>query len=112
MLFEALLDEMLAVRTPAGRRRPGKVDADKACDHERCRKELRRRGIGVRIARCGVESSERLGLYRWKVERAGEWLFGHRRLRVRYERCDGRFYAFALLACSLICFHVLVQPPW
>lgn len=34
MLFEALLDELAAVRTPTGRRRrrPGKVHADKAYD--------------------------------------------------------------------------------
>jgi hypothetical protein len=33
------------------------------------RRALRRRGIVPRIARRGVESTERLGRHRWKVER-------------------------------------------
>jgi hypothetical protein len=68
LVFEALLDDLLAVRTPAGRRRcrPEKVHADKAYDHRRCRGYLSRRGIKVRIARCGIESSQRLGRHRWK----------------------------------------------
>ena len=43
------------------RRRPTKLHADKGCDHRRCRRECRERGIQPRIARRGVESSERLG---------------------------------------------------
>jgi hypothetical protein len=35
-----------------------------------------------------------------------------RRLRVRYERCDERFFTFAMLACSAILFNTLQQPPW
>jgi hypothetical protein len=31
---------------------------------------------------------------------------------MRYERSDARFYAFGLLACSLLSFHALQQPPW
>jgi hypothetical protein len=54
------------VCTPAGRRRrrPEKVHAGKAYDHRRCRAYLSRRGIEVRIARCGIESSQRLGYNR------------------------------------------------
>jgi transposase len=39
VVFEALLDDIPAVRTPAGRRRcrPEKVHADKAYDHRHCR---------------------------------------------------------------------------
>lgn len=113
-LFAALLDELPAVRTPAGQRRstPRKVHADKAYDYRHCRAELRQRGIKVRIARRGIESSARLGRSRWKVERTIAWLLGFRRLRIRYEVCDERFYAFALLACSLVCFHALTSPPW
>ena len=71
LVFEALLDELPKVCTPAGGRRcrPAKVHADKAYDHRRCRAYLTRRGIKVRIARCGTESSQRLGRHRWKVER-------------------------------------------
>jgi Transposase DDE domain len=68
-MFEALLDDLPAVRTPAGGRRcrPEKVHADKAYDQRRCRAYLTRRGIRVRIARCGIGSSERLGRHRWKT---------------------------------------------
>ena len=38
--------------------------ADKAYDSRRCRQASNRRKIQVRIARKGVESSERLGRYR------------------------------------------------
>jgi hypothetical protein len=71
IVFEALLDDIPPVRTPAGQRRcrPEKVHADKAYDHRRCRGYLTRRGIKVRIARRGIESSQRLGRHRWKVER-------------------------------------------
>lgn len=42
--------------------------ADKAYDFPRCREALRKRGITPRIARRGIESSEKLGKYRWVVE--------------------------------------------
>jgi transposase len=44
--------------------------------------------------------------------RAGAWLGGWRRLRIRYERSAERFYALVMLACSVICFNTLRQPPW
>jgi hypothetical protein len=70
-LFEAVLDDIPPVATPAGgrRRRPDKCHADKGYDYRHCRRVLRRRGIKVRIARRDIESSERLGRHRWKVER-------------------------------------------
>jgi IS5 family transposase len=113
-LFEAVLEDIPPILMPTGRRRhrPGKVHADKADDHRRCRRSLRRRGIGPRIARRGIESSQRLGRHRWTIERTGAWLGGFRRLRIRYERSSERFYALAMLACSVICFNALQQPPW
>jgi transposase len=102
LVFEALLDDISPVRTPAGGRRcrPEKVHADKAYDHRRCRGYLSGRGIKVRIARCGIESSQRLGRHRWKAERSIAWLAGCRRLRIRYDRDSERFFAFAMLACA------------
>src|SRR5512132_1283287 len=102
LVFEALLEDLPSVRTPAGqrRRRPDKCHADKAYDHRRCRAYLTRRGIKVRIARRGVESSTRLGRHRWKAERSIAWLAGCRRLRIRYDRDSERFFAFAMLACA------------
>jgi IS5 family transposase len=113
-MLEAVLDDIPAIQMPTGRkrRRPTKVHADKAYDHHRCRAYLRRRGIRPRIARRRIESSERLGRHRWRIERTGAWLGGWRRLRIRYERSSERFYALAMLACSVICFNALQQPPW
>jgi IS5 family transposase len=112
-MFEAVLDDIPPILMPTGRRRrrPGAVHADKAYDHRRCRRYLRRRGIRPRIARRGIESSQRLGRYRWTIEGTGAWLGGFRRLRIRYERDSGRFYAL-VLACSIICCNALTQPSW
>jgi transposase len=64
---------------------------------------LRRRGICPRIARRGIESGQRLGRHRWKVERSLAWLLANRRLTVRYERRADILQAFLHLACALIC---------
>jgi transposase len=84
------------------RRRPDKLHADKAYDHRRCRRECRARGIVPRIARRGIESSQRLGRHRWVVERTLAWLSRFRRLAVRYERRADIHLAFTTLACALI----------
>jgi transposase len=97
------------IRTPSGRRRtrPGKIHADKAYDSGANRAHLRRRGIRPRIARRGIESSTRLGRHRWKIERALSWLSSWRRLQVRWDRDSGRWFAFVLLACAVVCFNRL-----
>ncbi len=46
----------------------------------------RSNGIGVRLARPGVESSQRPGRHRYKVERSVAWLGSYRRLNVRWGR--------------------------
>ena len=85
------------------RRRPDKLQADKAYDHRRCRRECRARGITSRIARRGIESSERLGRHRWVVERTLAWLARFRRLAVRYERRADIHLALTTLGCALVC---------
>ena len=102
LVFEALLDDIPKIRTPAGQRRcrPDKVHADKAYDHRRCRAYLTRRGIKVASPAVGVESSARLGRHRWKAERSIAWLAGCRRLRIRYDRDSEWFFAFAMLGCA------------
>jgi transposase len=112
LMFEALLDDIPMVRSPAGGRRcrPEKVHADKAYDHRRCRGYLTRRGIKVRIARCGIDSSKRLGRHQWKAERSIAWLAGCRRLRIRYDRDSERFFAFAMLACGRLCYNACSTP--
>jgi transposase len=109
VLLVTVVDEIPPVATPAGRRRtrPGKLHTDKAYDSKANRAYLRRRGIVARIARRGVESSTRLGRHRWKIERSLSWLSCYRRLQVRWERDSGRFFAFVLLACALVCFKQL-----
>ncbi|WP_234363989.1 MULTISPECIES: IS5 family transposase [unclassified Streptomyces] len=66
--------------------KPQRLHADKAYDIPELRKWLRGKRIGVRIARKGIESSERLGRRRWVIERTMSWLTGYRRLNHRYER--------------------------
>jgi transposase len=112
-VFEALIESIGPVRRPGGRgrprSRPAKLHADKAYDIPRCRRYLRTRGIGCRIARKGIESSERLGRYRWVVERTLAWLGRFRRLTVRHERLGAIHLAFIDLACALVCLNFL--PP-
>jgi transposase len=108
-MFQAVMDDVPPIRTPSRRRRtrPGKVHADKSYDSRANRSNLRRRGIRARIARRGVESSTRLGRHRWKVERSLSWLSCFRRLRVRWDRDSGRWFAFVLLACVVVSFNRL-----
>ena len=103
--LEALIDAVPAIRQCAGRprRRPAKLHADKGYDFAHCRQALRRRGIIPRIARRGIESSERLGRHRWVVERTLAWFARFRRIAVRYERRADIFTAFHQIAASLIC---------
>jgi transposase len=106
-MLEAAVEAVPQVRGGRGRprRRPGKLHADKAYDHAKCRRALRRRGIVPRIARRGIENSARLGPYRWVVERTFAWFNNFRRLRVRYERRADIHQAFLTLACALVCFN-------
>jgi transposase len=108
LLLEQLVDGVPAIIGPRGRpgrprRRPAKLHADKGYDYPSCRQALRRRRIIPRVARRGVESSQRLGRHRWKVERSLAWLLANRRLMVRYERRADILTAFLHLACALIC---------
>ncbi|MFF1511207.1 transposase [Streptomyces sp. NPDC058326] len=91
------------------RRRPDKVRADKAYHSAGNLAWLRERNITPRIARPGVESSERLGRHRWKIERSISWLFGYRRLTIRYERKGSHFLAFLGLAAVMTCYKKLTK---
>jgi transposase len=110
MVFEDLVDAIEPIRRPRGRprKRPKKLHADKAYDDEKCKRALRKRGIKSRIARKGLESSEKLGRHRWVVERTLAWIAKYRRLTIRYERRDDIHEAFLHLGCSLICLNYLI----
>jgi IS5 family transposase len=104
-VLEPVLDAVPPVRQCAGRprRRPGKLHADKGYDYPRCRRACRKRGIVPRIARRGIDSSERLGRHRWVAERTLAWFARFRRLTVRYEQRADLLAAFHYLAAGLIC---------
>lgn len=84
------------------RRWPNKLHAEKGYDYRRCRAHLRCRGIQPRIARRGVKRFERLGRYRWAVERTLAWFSGFAKLRIRFERRDDIHSAWLKLACAII----------
>jgi transposase len=113
-VLERLVDAIPPLRQPRGRpgrprRRPAKLHADKAYDARARRAALRRRHITPRIARRGIESSAKLGRYRWVVERDFAWLHRNRRLLVRYEREPDLHDALLHLGCALICWQLLTR---
>jgi transposase len=101
------LDPVIRSRRGPRRRRPGKLRADKGYDAAQHRRWLRERGITPRIGRRGIDTNQRLGKHRWKVERTIAWLTGYRRLTIRYEPHATLFAAFLSLAATLTCFKKL-----
>jgi transposase len=111
-LLEETVDTTSPLRLPhqqrgRPRKRPKKLHADTGYDFPRCRQALRARGIVPRIARRGLDSSERLGRYRWVVEHRLSWLNRFRRLKMRYERRADIHQAFLSFGCALICWAAL-----
>jgi transposase len=108
-MLAATVDAIAPIRQRRGgrRRRPDKLHADKAYDSRPCRRALRTRRIRPRIARKGIERSDRLGRYRWVVERTLAWLNRFRRLTIRYERRADLHQAFLELGGALICWNFL-----
>ncbi len=94
------------------RRWPEKLHADKAYDARVRRRECRARGITPRIARRGIERSDRLGRHRWVVERSHTWFNRARRLPIRYERRADIYEAFTFLKASLITLHQIQRFCW
>jgi IS5 family transposase len=106
-----VVDAIPGIRGSRGRprRRPKKLHADKAYDYADVRRDLRKGGMIPRIARRGIESSQRLGRSRWVVERTIAWLHGMKRLRIREERRDDIHLALVHLGCSIILLRRLMQ---
>ncbi|MEU5770291.1 IS5 family transposase [Streptomyces asoensis] len=107
--LESLVRDIPPIRSRRGPRcrRPAKLHGDTGYDFDRLRAWLRSRNITPRIARRGLESSQRLGRHRWTAERTVAWLSGCRRLHRRYERKADHFLAFAGIAAALICYRRL-----
>ena len=100
-----LVERVPAVRGKVGRprRRPKRVTADRGYDHDKYRRELRRRGIGSEIARRQTEHGSGLGRSRWVVERTFAWLHNFKRLLIRYDRRAEIHEAFLAIGCCLVC---------
>lgn len=109
VVFEQLVDALPTVAGLPGRprRRPDKLHADKGYDFVRRHEHLKLRGIKDRIARKGIERNDRLGRYRWVVERTHAWLAAFGKLRVRFERHIDSHLALLSPACSIICLRTL-----
>lgn len=104
-----LTDAILPVAGQPGRprRRPDKLQGDRAYDSQPHREQLRRRGIQPVLAKRHTAHGSGLGVYRWVVERTLSWLHQFRRLRIRYERRDDIHEAFLAIGCALICWAFL-----
>jgi transposase len=100
-----LVDGVGPVAGKAGRprKRSDRLLADRGYDHDKYRRELRKRGVKPIIARRGAEHGSGLGKERWVVERSFAWLHNFRRLRTRYERLPELHLAFMQLGCAVIC---------
>jgi transposase len=108
-MLAAVLDVVPGVRRGRGRPRCPRDAARRGSTPTRPtttasgRTECRERSITPRIARRGVERSDRLGRHRWVVERTLAWLARFRRLTIRDARRADIHWAFTSLACSLVC---------
>ncbi len=101
--LKPLILSIPAIKSRRGprRRKPDKPHADKAYDHADLRTWVRDRGITVRIARKGIETSKKLGKHRWVIERSIVWLFGYHRLATRYDRHANHLCASVISLPSL-----------
>jgi transposase len=104
-----LVDAVPAVKGCRGRprRRPRRVQGDRAYGSAAHERELRRRHIQPVLAKRNTPHGSRLGVYRWVVERSLSWLHQQRRLRTRFERRADIHEALVLLGCIRICHNVL-----
>ncbi|WP_433208740.1 IS5 family transposase [Nocardia sp. CA-107356] len=109
--LKPLVKAVPAIKSRRGprRRKPAKLHANKAYDHVELRKWVRDRGITVRIARKGIESSKKLGHHRWVIERSIAWLSGYHRLSIRYDRKATHYLGFLTLAATLTCYKKLAK---
>jgi len=107
--LQPLVEAIPPVRGKRGRprRRPKRVQGDRAYDSEPHRAWLRHLGIEPVLAKRNTPHGSGLGVYRWVVERTLSWLHQFRRLRIRYERRPELHEAFMALGSALICWRFL-----
>ncbi len=106
--LKPLVRAVPAVRSRRGprRRKPAKLHADKAYDSIEIRSCCAGAG-SFPVSPASIESSERLGRYRWVIERTMAWFTGYRRLTIRYERRASHFAAFLTLGAAITCYKKL-----
>jgi transposase len=92
------------------RRRPKRVQGDRAYDSQPHRRALRRRRVEPVLARRRTPHGSGLGKTRWVVERTLSWFHQFRRLRVRFEYDDGIHQALLTLAQIVILVRILDSP--
>jgi hypothetical protein len=111
-MLAAVVDDIPPVRTPSGRRRtrPAKVHADKGYDSRANRAWLRRPWDQPAGRPAGDRVVDPAGAAPLAGEWSLSWLGCFRRLQLRWDRDSGRWFAFVLLACALVCFNRLHQP--
>lgn len=88
------------------RRRPGKLHADMGYDCSHLRRWLRGRGIKHRIARTGVETSQRLGR---PLNAPWPGSLAAAASTDATERKADHFLAFTSIACTLVCYRRLTK---
>jgi|SRR6516225_580768 len=91
------------------RRRPQRLQGDRSYQSAPHEQELRQRHIEPVIAHRRTPHGSGLGKFRWFIERTLSWFKQFRRLRIRYERRAGFYYAFWKLASAIICFRILTS---
>ena len=104
-----LVDAIPPVRGRVGRprQRPERLIADRGYDHDKYRRQLRRRGITPVIARRQTEHGSGLGRERWFVERTISHFHNKRRLLVRTDRSHLTHEALLDLTGCLLCYNRL-----
>jgi transposase len=105
-----LVDAIPPIKKDLGRprKRPLRVQGDRAYGSAANVKGLRDRGIQAVLAFRNTEHGSGLGIHRWVVERTISWLHQYRRLRVRFERRADIHEAFLWIACSLIIWKIFL----
>jgi transposase len=104
-----LVEKIPGIRGKPGqpRKRPDRIQGDRAYDSEPHRQQLRAKKIEPVLAKRNTAHGSGLGTKRWPVERTISWLHQFRRLRVRYDRDPKLHQAFLTLASTLICSYFL-----
>jgi transposase len=105
----ATIERVPRVRGRVGRprQRHERLTADRGYDHDKYRRELRRRGIRPEVASRRTDHGSGLWAGPLGVERTFAWLHHFKRLLVRYDRRAQIHEAFLALACCLVCFRRL-----